>query len=671
MSTLTETTRAWDFSTVFDYINAVSPKAGHQPPPAARDVSFDVPKHAPTQAVDSFDEDAANSSTRLGNLTKVWQFLGVPIPPPDAAPTAEGAHDIVSAKHDYASDGAAYTSKHNSSKVTFQWSSGTDEEEPVASPTAQPLTRTQKKRARRKANKNTSQSEDSLVQRLGAVSESEAGKLTKNTPARKASAHVVLPAPQTSLPAPGGSEVAADARDNYKKGMSETDAQSNQYTAADSKKLHTPAGNSHNHAPTINSPRSKTTPAGNIPDEDAINAVAQAAACIQQDLLPPSAPSTPKMHNKQPNAAKRTPAQQTPNKALSPTAAKQTPQSLASNGIAATHFIPASVQPAQNAKNPLPQQSVPTGPAAHAVAPGNKGKGTKPFYTIEPKTIRTGEARNFALFNKIMNNFPEDFKHLVSPANMTTHNNNPDGIHVFVDASNIFIGFLDELKHLRGIPANTYLPLPQLSFDGLALLMERRRPVAKRWLAGTTPHMAAFDKAEAVGYKCLIMEKVHKAKQLTPRQIYFQNLDARSHGKRPNRAPPCNNVLDGYRSPSSANRGIGSGSASGTDAPQYAPPAMVEQGVDELLHLQMATSILSSKTPGTMVLATGDAAIAEYSNGFMYYAELALEAGWTVELVSWSKNIASAYKDSQWTRHWGDRFRITYLDHYAEELLDM
>ena len=98
---------------------------------------------------------------------------------------------------------------------------------------------------------------------------------------------------------------------------------------------------------------------------------------------------------------------------------------------------------------------------------------------------------------------------------------------------------------------------------------------------------------------------------------------------------------------------------------------MIEQGVDEVLHLKILESVVDSDEPGTMVLATGDAAQAEYSEGFMAMAERALKKGWCVELVSWSKNISAMYTRKEWTQAWGERFRIVTLDDYAEELLDM
>jgi len=264
---------------------------------------------------------------------------------------------------------------------------------------------------------------------------------------------------------------------------------------------------------------------------------------------------------------------------------------------------------------------------------------------------------------KLISDFYEDRKHIISPMNLTTHNNNPHGIHVFVDASNIFIGFTEQLKRSRNIPPWAHVPHVDLSFDALALLMERRRPVAKRVLVGSTPHLPAFDKAKAVGYECSILEKVYKARELTERQIYFKENDRYGSHRKGAKAPPASSV--------DAHGSGGTGSGSETSAPQYAPARMIEQGVDEILHLKILESVVDSETPSTIVLATGDAAQAEYSQGFMAMVERALKKGWKVELVSWSKNVSMSYRKREWVEAWGAQFRVVFLDDYAEELLDM
>ncbi len=70
-----------------------------------------------------------------------------------------------------------------------------------------------------------------------------------------------------------------------------------------------------------------------------------------------------------------------------------------------------------------------------------------------------------------------------------------------------------------------------------------------------------------------------------------------------------------------------------------------------------------------MVLATGDAAEAEYSQGFLKMVERALEKGWSVELVSFKHNISGMYKRKEFRGKWSQRFKIIELDDFVEELL--
>jgi hypothetical protein len=71
---------------------------------------------------------------------------------------------------------------------------------------------------------------------------------------------------------------------------------------------------------------------------------------------------------------------------------------------------------------------------------------------------------------------------------------------------------------------------------------------------------------------------------------------------------------------------------------------------------------------GTLVLATGDAKPAKYSDGFFTYAERALKMGWNVEVVSWNLSLSSSWKDPSWTKKWDHRFRLIELDEFLDDL---
>ena len=193
-----------------------------------------------------------------------------------------------------------------------------------------------------------------------------------------------------------------------------------------------------------------------------------------------------------------------------------------------------------------------------------------------------------------------------------------------------------------------------MSFHNLSLVLERGRPAAKRVLVGSD-NFSSIQEAEQIGYETCILDRVRKAKELTPRQIRFQN---HQQNKSPYSSSNMNNAVSGQSS------------GSETTAKQYAPEKWVEQGVDEILHMKILESVVDAQRPGTMVLATGDAAQAEYSDGFLKNVERALERGWTVELMSFRKNTSALYKNRAFRAKWGPMFRTFELDEYVEELLD-
>lgn len=96
---------------------------------------------------------------------------------------------------------------------------------------------------------------------------------------------------------------------------------------------------------------------------------------------------------------------------------------------------------------------------------------------------------------------------------------------------------------------------------------------------------------------------------------------------------------------------------------------VAEQGVDELLHMKMLESLVDTQEPATIVLASGDAAEAEYSGGFFKNVERALMKGWKVELVSWSAGLSREYRSPAFLKKWHDKFTIIELDDFSEELL--
>lgn len=203
------------------------------------------------------------------------------------------------------------------------------------------------------------------------------------------------------------------------------------------------------------------------------------------------------------------------------------------------------------------------------------------------------------------------------------------------------MGFHDSVKASRNIPLSTRIRRVHMSFANLALVMERERQTAKRVLVGSD-RLPCVDEAERLGYEPNILERVHKLKSITPRR---------------NKS---------WKNPGSNSQGT----SSGPETVAASGERWVEQGVDEILHLKILESLLDTDKPATIVLATGDAAVAEFSGGFMRMVERALQRGWIVELVSFSQGTSYAYRKKEFRQQWGEQFKLVELDPYVEELFE-
>ncbi|MCJ1392407.1 hypothetical protein MMC18_005274 [Xylographa bjoerkii] len=271
--------------------------------------------------------------------------------------------------------------------------------------------------------------------------------------------------------------------------------------------------------------------------------------------------------------------------------------------------------------------------------------------TIDEANLAVAATRKTNLLSKLKAQFVNEghFLDNLSGLRDTTSSTElaVEGIHVFVDMSNILIGFHDALKLARGLSIHTRLRRQTLSFHNLSLILERGRPTAKRVLVGSDD-IDSTQEASRLGYETNILSRVHKAKPLTlSQQRYLQ--------------PP---------NPRTTNLYSGQSSGSETTA-THGPEKWVEQAVDEILHLKILESVVDAQTPSTMVLATGDAAEAEYSGGFMKMVERALAKGWRIEVVSFRHNTSGAYRRREFRAMWGERFHTVELDPFVEELLGL
>jgi len=213
------------------------------------------------------------------------------------------------------------------------------------------------------------------------------------------------------------------------------------------------------------------------------------------------------------------------------------------------------------------------------------------------------------------------------------------------------IGLYERLKLDRGIKGS--VKAPPVSYKSLAHILERGRNVGRRVLVGS--HNTAYirgseelqlpsymKEARKCHYELNILEPVIKPK------VKPSTRKAR-HG-----------LGNGYATTS--------GHSSGSETFSVGALARAEQAVDELLQMKMLESLLDNE-PGTMVLASGDAAEAEYSGGFLKTVERALKKGWNVEVVAWKNGLSSEYRSASFLKRWEGRFTVIELDDFSEEML--
>jgi hypothetical protein len=229
--------------------------------------------------------------------------------------------------------------------------------------------------------------------------------------------------------------------------------------------------------------------------------------------------------------------------------------------------------------------------------------------------------------------------HLTSKACPATVVN---GIHVFLDTSNIYISFLNALKDKLGMDRNDRLtPAPALNVEFLTKILVRDRLVNVK-NAGCSfrpdrPEPPVVEQLRKLGYSVDVRERKRLEEPCSPPR----DRGASQRNKNTHSIPP----------PSS-------------DRVHYA-----EDLVDETLQTRIGEAVMKHfQTPGTLVLATGDGKAAKFSDGFFTYADRALKMGWNVEVVSWNLSLSFAWRDASWAGAWGHRFRIIQLDDFLLEL---
>lgn len=213
------------------------------------------------------------------------------------------------------------------------------------------------------------------------------------------------------------------------------------------------------------------------------------------------------------------------------------------------------------------------------------------------------------------------------------------GIHIFLDMSNIEIGFQKALRKRYGILESArFTTLPRLNLRFLTELLLRGRS------------------SRGLHVGCSILPGRKEPKYIQDLRELGYLVDVRERKRIENGgihgAPPTN-----YTS-------LAHGSKAGS---RY-----VEDLVDETLQTRIAEAVMEYfQEQGTIVLVTGDGKPAQYSDGFFCYVERALRMGWNVELVAWQDSLSSSWTDTNWTDQWGEKFRVIELDSFIYDLLEI
>ncbi|RIA86261.1 hypothetical protein C1645_697069, partial [Glomus cerebriforme] len=202
-------------------------------------------------------------------------------------------------------------------------------------------------------------------------------------------------------------------------------------------------------------------------------------------------------------------------------------------------------------------------------------------------------------------------------------------IHVFIDNSNILVGFLAYCKQHSKRPKGLLVQKskPTLEYDALFTILERGRNIARRVLVASSPLYQPLEQAYQAGYDVSVLKRVKRTSD-DPNSIQ-------------------------------------------ADLSDYQPPFEMEkeQCVDELLHLKILESLLDYHAPATLVLASGDGKDAEYFEGGFHKCVIkALERGWKVEIISWQRQLSQNFLNKKFLSKWQGRYHVVFLDWFAAEL---
>lgn len=286
-------------------------------------------------------------------------------------------------------------------------------------------------------------------------------------------------------------------------------------------------------------------------------------------------------------------------------------------------------------------------------------------------------------------------------------------IHVFVDHSNILIGFL---TYLRRHPAILAGRPKRLSHAALALILERGRSVTRRFLATSSPLYQPMELAMQLGYEVRIYARVpdmgdgmdrnpqpvsaasgnsgssgengrssssHKSNRNSTGPGITRTMLTRGHARQKSAgvmttSENSDSATTGLLSAPARSESAGavsSGSPASTPGGSTARVRYREQGVDELLQLKLHQAIADVDVVppnATIVLATGDGNVGQFNEeGFLGCVRTALKKGWRVELYAWEGGLSRSWKREFGEGPYRHRFSIHGLNKFGQDLLEV
>ncbi|KAI9511964.1 hypothetical protein F5148DRAFT_1310620 [Russula earlei] len=257
-------------------------------------------------------------------------------------------------------------------------------------------------------------------------------------------------------------------------------------------------------------------------------------------------------------------------------------------------------------------------------------------------------------------------------------------VHVFIDYSNILIGFLIYLRRHPHHLVST--KVRWMSHAALALILERGRSVTRRVLVASSPLYQSVEPASQLGYEVHVYARVPDNGDGPDRSpLRHRHSRRRSGGSGSGSGRSA--AKDHPARPSPVTESSEPGTSSGSAPPANPPrPAQLpsapgggrvrfrEQGVDELLQLKFlqAVAAVDVLPPGsTIVLATGDGNVGQFNeDGFRGCVRTALKKGWRVELYAWEGGLSRTWVREFAEGSWASRFRIIPMDGFGGDLLD-